>query len=194
MPAKTGIEKPLEIAVIGGGIVGLAVTVGLIHRGIPVKLYEKTSSFRPIGAGIGFTPNTKDALELLHPGALAAERKVATANGDPENPNDWLRYLDGYHHTTEDEDEERLIFQLYTGFRGFEGCVRAHFLEELLKLIPEGIIHFSKSVENITQRGDDEGVLIHFKDGSTAEADAGKLLPSHRTEQLCIIMVYLYNS
>ncbi|RHZ67840.1 hypothetical protein CDV55_100828 [Aspergillus turcosus] len=166
------VSQSFEVAIIGGGIVGLALATGLVHRGVQVKLYEKTSSFRPIGAGIGFTPNTKQALELLHPGALAAEQKVATANGDPDNPNDWLRYLDGFHHTTDEADEETLLYELYTGYRGFEGCVRADFLDELLKLIPDGVIEFGKSIHNILDLEDERRVLLQFEDGSVAEADA----------------------
>ncbi len=175
MPGVIEPEEPLDIAIVGGGIVGLALVVGLLHRGVRVKLYEKSSAFRPIGAGIGFTPNCLRALELLHPKALEAQRKVTTANGDPKDPNDWLRYLDGYHHNSEDpnDTEEELLFKLYTGFRGFEGCVRADFLSELLKLIPSGVIEFSKCVDQIVDQGDDKKVLLQFKDGITAEADAG---------------------
>jgi salicylate hydroxylase len=162
-------NEPFEVAVIGGGIVGLALVTGLLHRGVSVKLYEKTSAFRPIGAGIGFTPNTQQALQLLNPGAFEAQQKVTTANGDPKNPNDWLLYLDGYH-----SDEEELIFKLHAGYRGFEGCVRADFLNEMLKLIPSEVIEFNKSIENIVDLGDDKKIQLHFKDGSTAQADAGK--------------------
>ncbi|OBT52516.1 hypothetical protein VE04_07896 [Pseudogymnoascus sp. 24MN13] len=154
------------VAVVGGGIVGLALVTGLLHRGVRVKLYEKTSAFRPIGAGIGFTPNTQQALQLLNPGAFAAQQKVTTANGDPKNPNDWLLYLDGY-----SSDVEELIFKLHAGYRGFEGCVRADFLDEMLKLIPPEIIQFNKSIVDIVDPGDGAKVQMHFKDGSTAQAD-----------------------
>ncbi|KIM94089.1 hypothetical protein OIDMADRAFT_45885 [Oidiodendron maius Zn] len=170
MAIKTKAQQPLEVAVIGGGVVGLALVTGLLYRGVSVKVYEKSSSFRPVGAGIGFTPNAMRALGMLHPKALEAQQKVATANGDPDDPNDWIRYLDAYHHNSE-EDEEVTIFKLYCGRRGFEGCVRADFMNELLKIIPDGIIEFGKSLENIIDRGDDEKVLMQFRDGTTAEAD-----------------------
>lgn len=172
-----GIEKEqaVEVAIIGGGVVGLALATGLLHRGVRVKVYEKASSFRPIGAGIGFTPNAMKALGMLNPKGLEAQQRVATANGDPDDPNDWIRYLDGYHHSTE-EDEEVTIFQLYCGRRGFEGCVRAHFMDELLKILPEGIVEFGKAVDNIIDQGDEKKILIQFKDGTTAEADTGKFL------------------
>lgn len=174
MSNKAGAGQPLEIAIVGGGIVGLALAAGLVHRDIRVKVYEKVPSFRPVGAGIGFTPNTKPTLELLHPRALEAAHRVATANGDPKEPNDWLRYLDAYHHTSEN-DEEVLLYQLYCGYRGFEGCVRADFLNELLNLVPDDIIAFGKSIDDIVDQGDDKKLLLKFKDGSTAEADAGNV-------------------
>ncbi|KAI0890807.1 hypothetical protein F4806DRAFT_489864 [Annulohypoxylon nitens] len=170
--AQTG--EPLHIAVIGGGIIGLSLAAGLVHRGISVKVYEKVSSFRPVGAGIGFTVHTKEALALLHPRTFEAAAKVATANGDPNDPNDWLKYLNAYNDGGEDEDEEEepLCFQLYAGYRGFEGCVRAHFLDELLQLLPENTIEFGKNIEEVVDQGDDKKVLLKFSDGSTAEADA----------------------
>jgi salicylate hydroxylase len=175
MPSAVRPQEPLEIAIVGGGIVGLALVVGLLRRGIQVKLYEKASAFRPIGAGIGFTPNSLRALELLHPKAIEAQRKVTTPNGDPKNPNDWLTYLDGYHHNSSDpnDTEEKLLFRLHTGFRGFEGCVRADFLNELLELVPPGVIEFSKGLDKIEDRGDEEKLTLHFQDGTTATADAG---------------------
>lgn len=176
MPDTLKPEEPLDIAIVGGGIVGLALVLGLQHRGIRVTLYEKTSAFRPIGAGIGFTPNSLRALELLHPKAIEAQRRVTTPNGDPKNPNDWLTYLDGYHVNSDNpnDTEEKLLFQLHTGFRGFEGCVRAHLLDEFLKLIPPETIKFSKSIDQVIDQGVDKKVLLQFEDGTTAGADAGK--------------------
>ncbi|KFX98705.1 hypothetical protein V490_02159 [Pseudogymnoascus sp. VKM F-3557] len=174
MPDTLKPEEPLDIAIVGGGIVGLALVLGLQHRGIRVTLYEKTSAFRPIGAGIGFTPNSLRALELLHPKAIEAQRRVTTPNGDPKNPNDWLTYLDGYHVNSDNpnDTEEKLLFQLHTGFRGFEGCVRAHLLDEFLKLIPPETIKFSKSIDQVIDQGVDKKVLLQFEDGTTAGADA----------------------
>ena len=171
MPSVVKPEQPVEIAVVGGGIIGLSLVLGLIHRNITVKLYEQSSAFSPIGAGIGLTPNAVRALDLLSPKALAAQRKVTTANGDPENPNDWLMYLDGYNC---EGTEEKLLFQLYSGYRGFEGCVRADLVNQLVQLIPPGVIELGKRLKQIVDRSDDEKVLLQFEDGSTAEADAGK--------------------
>ena len=84
-----------------------------------------------------------------------------------------MKYLNAYNDGGEDEDEEPLCFQIYTGYRGFEGCVRAHFLDELLQLLPENTIEFGKNIEEVVDQGDDKKVLLKFSDRSTAEADAG---------------------
>ncbi|KAL5333398.1 hypothetical protein BJX70DRAFT_68520 [Aspergillus crustosus] len=164
------IEKtPLEVAIIGGGIIGVITAIGFLKRGLKVQIYEQSSSFREIGAGISFTANAIDCMERIDPGIKAALKKVATTNGDPKNPNEYLQYSDGYHQ--KEGEEPNLLFRLHTGYRGFEGCHRAHLLDELLKLLPEGAIECRKRLDRFE---DEPGrkVQLFFEDGSTAEADA----------------------
>ncbi len=174
MPSIIDDEKPVEIAIIGGGIIGLVVALGLIHRKVNVKVYEQARSLREVGAGVAFTANAIKCMNLLDPNIVAALRSVATSNGDPENPNDWLQWVDGYNQHSEDPKEEKLLFKLYAGYRGFEGCHRAHFLEALVKHIPEGVLKFQKRLDNLSEGGNDEKVLLRFCDGTSAEVDAGE--------------------
>lgn len=48
---------------------------------------------------------------------------------------------------------------------------RAHFLDELVKGVPAGRAHFNKRLQSIEEKPG-SGVLLHFKDGTTATADA----------------------
>ena len=48
---------------------------------------------------------------------------------------------------------------------------RAHFLDELVKSVPSERAHFNKRVD-LLEDGDKGSVVIHFKDGTTATADA----------------------
>lgn len=48
---------------------------------------------------------------------------------------------------------------------------RAHFLDELVKSIPSHRAHFNKRVDKLEDKQDGP-VNIHFKDGTTATADA----------------------
>jgi salicylate hydroxylase len=49
-----GDTKP-RIAIVGGGVVSMILTFGLIQRKIPVRVYEQASGFREIGAGFAFS-------------------------------------------------------------------------------------------------------------------------------------------
>jgi salicylate hydroxylase len=62
-----------RIAIIGGGIAGLAAAVALHRRGIEVAVYEQAPALSEIGAGVQMTPNAMNALRLLglEQGAMA---------------------------------------------------------------------------------------------------------------------------
>jgi salicylate hydroxylase len=47
---------------------------------------------------------------------------------------------------------------------------RAHFLDELAKLVESNRAHFGKSVAKITESSDNNPLVLHFKDGTAAEA------------------------
>lgn len=171
MTKITSDEKPFDVAIVGGGIVGLILALGLIRRGVPVKIYEQSNSFHEIGAGVAFTANAQRCMELLDPQILQSMKNVGN-----KNPNDYYQYVDGYHHsdTASDDRHEDLLFQIYAGDVGFDGCHRAHFLDELVRFLPEGVVQFRKRLETYIDRGDDQKVLLKFVNGSTAEADIGK--------------------
>lgn len=52
----------MKIAVIGGGIGGLCTAYALQRQNFSVDVFEATSTFRPIGAGIGIGSNAMQAL------------------------------------------------------------------------------------------------------------------------------------
>lgn len=65
-------SKPLEIAVIGGGIAGLTLAIALHARDVAVTVYEQAPKFGEIGAGVSFTPNALQAMKICHPGVYDA--------------------------------------------------------------------------------------------------------------------------
>lgn len=162
----------IKVAVIGGGIVGVITAIGLLKRNITVELYEQARSLREIGAGLAFTTNAQKCMELLTPDVLAAMKAVST-----KNPSPYYTYVDGYHPESDDPNDmsEKQLFQMYAGESGFDGCHRAHFLDELIKLLPPGVVKFQKRLDTYIVKGADESVELHFADGTTAAADAGKL-------------------
>ena len=72
-PSWTSGERPVLIA--GGGIGGLAATLALGRKGIPVRVLEQANTFAEIGAGIQLGPNVFRMFDLL--GVTAAIRHLA---------------------------------------------------------------------------------------------------------------------
>lgn len=55
----------MSIAIIGGGIGGLAAALALLQRGFEVDVYEQASELRELGAGVQATPNGAKVLMAL---------------------------------------------------------------------------------------------------------------------------------
>jgi salicylate hydroxylase len=68
---------PLRIAVVGGGIGGLAAALAVARSGHHVTLVERAARFGEIGAGLQLAPNASLALEEL--GVLTAVQRTAVA-------------------------------------------------------------------------------------------------------------------
>jgi 2-polyprenyl-6-methoxyphenol hydroxylase-like FAD-dependent oxidoreductase len=48
--------KPLNIAIVGGGMGGLAAAIALLKCGFKVQIYERAKALQPIEAGLMLTP------------------------------------------------------------------------------------------------------------------------------------------
>ena len=153
----------LDVAIVGGGIAGVTLALGLLSRGIKTTIYERGRSFREIGAGIGFTPNAEWAMKVLDPRIHAAFKQVTVQNG-----TDWFVWMDGG-----SEHEGEVIHKMYLGERGFEGCQRADFLDELVKGLPDGTVRFSKNLAQIMDEDAEDKIKLVFADGTSADADVG---------------------
>jgi salicylate hydroxylase len=65
-PAANGANAlPLPFLISGGGIGGLVTAYALARQGLPVRVFEQSSEFREVGAGIQLGPNIFRALEKL---------------------------------------------------------------------------------------------------------------------------------
>ena len=71
------VADTTRIAVIGGGIGGLAAALSLLRKGFDVHVYERASALREVGAGIVLTPNATRLLRGLGCAAELAALAVA---------------------------------------------------------------------------------------------------------------------
>ena len=66
VPSANALSPIADVGVIGAGPAGLALAHSLRNEGHTVKIFERRSSFRPVGAAV-----------FLHPFALNSLRKVS---------------------------------------------------------------------------------------------------------------------
>ncbi|QUC19074.1 uncharacterized protein UV8b_03315 [Ustilaginoidea virens] len=159
-------RAPLQVAIIGGGMTGLALALGLLNRDVDFTVYERAATFGELGVGIHFTPNAERAMAALDPRVLQSYVDVATpAQGGV------LNFVDGYRERGEDPklSEEELLFQLHVG-KGYKACRRCDFIEQIVKHVPAERIQYGKCLLSLDVR-DTGRVALAFRDGTTAEAD-----------------------
>jgi salicylate hydroxylase len=160
-------NKPFTIAIVGGGIGGLALAIGLQNQGIPVQIYEAAPVFTEIGAGIAFGPNATQSMALIDPAIRAAFACRATKNEAKEEEETWINFRCGV-------GKPSLIAKVQTKDRdktGLSSIHRAHFMDELVALIPEGVAHFKKRLLDLNHLNSGKIQLV-FEDETTTQADA----------------------
>ena len=176
-----GSSKPLDIAIVGGGIGGVVLALSLLHRDIRFTLYESAKGFEEIGAGVSLGPNSVRGLELISPELLAALRRHASFDPDVRSPDVFatLRHAipppapadtgsgagDPVYH---------LRWDGYATWAAATGiglpCAaqvhRAHFLKDVVRMIPAESVAFNKTLTAVGE--DDNGVRLSFADGTSA--------------------------
>ncbi|KAI6091461.1 mannitol 1-phosphate dehydrogenase [Hypoxylon rubiginosum] len=178
MPAS----NPFDIAIVGGGISGLTLAISLYKQNVPVTVYESASKFGEIGAGVGFGPNAVRAMALISPEIVEGFKRCVTHG---ERKEDWFTVRVGDHRMAgpngflRQKENEGLkvgdpIFEIhYTNNDLAGGVHRAHFLDELLKLIPASVSKLGKRLVDISTAVDgSQDAVLHFSDGTTAQHSA----------------------
>ena len=86
-PPKADKENYPHVAIIGGGIGGVALAVACLHRGIPFTLYERDNNFEARSQGYGLTlQQASKAIEglgifSLEGGVISTRHVVHTTDG-----------------------------------------------------------------------------------------------------------------
>jgi salicylate hydroxylase len=150
----------LRIAVVGGGIGGLASAAFLHRAGLSATVYEQADEISEIGAGLVVAPNAVRLLRRL--GRLEQFRETAVPL---EVGWEFRRWQDG-----------RVLFSQRMGAECErlygEWCYTAHradLLDTLLSAVAEPGPHLGARCVAVRRRGDE--AELSFADGSTATAD-----------------------
>lgn len=162
--AMQSARKP-EYAIIGGGITGLTLAIALHYRGLHVKLYEQAKQYGDIGAGVSFTPNAVQAMRLCHPAIETAFEKVCTHNRWASKRQVWFDFYNGQNRGS----EQTPLFTVTNGL-GQNDVHRAHFLDELARLLPSHLSSFGKTLQSYEMESTGRYSLA-FADGFSASTD-----------------------
>lgn len=149
--------KDRSIAIVGGGMGGLAAGATLGQLGINVTIYEQAAAFTRIGAGIQMMPNSMKVLRRI-----GVEDTLLRTSFQP------------YSHLNREWDTGKITRELPMPADLFGApylCMhRADLTDALASAIPEGSLRLGKKLASLDQDG--RGVTLHFEDGTSATADA----------------------
>lgn len=155
----------LEVAIIGGGLCGLALACALSKRSIPYKIYEARSSFQELGAGINIGPNTSQAFRLID--EPLADAFFALSSGNPPGKEEvFVQMRCGV--PTDLYSDAALLTELMAPPIGNRTVGR----NELLQMLAEkaGMEHAVFDKKLVAFEQDDQSVRMQFADGSEATA------------------------
>jgi salicylate hydroxylase len=147
--------NPLRVAVLGGGIGGVAATLALLRRGIDVHLYEQAPALTEVGAGVAIQPNGARMLrrlglenDLLRLGARWFEPQYLRPDG-AFAASMWPPEL--------------------SGSIEFYGFHRADLLSLFVDRLPPSILHTGHRCTGFEQ--DETQAFVTFANGTRATAD-----------------------
>ena len=149
-----------EIAIIGGGIGGLAAAAFLHRGGLKSTVYEQAAHLREVGAGVIVAPNAARLLRRLGIIDDFAARAVRLGTGW-----EFRRWQDGTVLSAEDlgtECERRYGEHTYTAHR-------ADLLEAIRGAVPGEYVRLGKRCARVDTDG--QRHTLRFEDGETAVAD-----------------------
>lgn len=151
-------RKP-RVAIIGGGIAGLAAALALRRRGVEVAVYEQAGELSEIGAGVQMTPNAMRALR-----SLGIEEAAMAVAFEPEGQvlRNWKSGREIYRAPVRGVFRDKF---------GAPHCSfhRADLLAVLAAPLPAEIIHLNARC--IAVEPGERVAAARFSDGSEVEAD-----------------------
>jgi salicylate hydroxylase len=154
-----GTTRP-RIAIVGGGIGGLAAAAFLRREGLPSTVYEQAAQLTEVGAGLVVAPNAARLLRRLGVLDSLRERAVRLETGW-----EFRRWADG---TVLSSESLSVACQRLYGEHTYTAH-RADLLRVIQSLVPARSIELGRKCTGLDSR---RGALrLHFAGGHWADAD-----------------------
>ncbi|KAM0787333.1 hypothetical protein ACM66B_003422 [Microbotryomycetes sp. NB124-2] len=159
-------SSPLRVAIIGGGIAGLAATTAFLKlkeegANIQIDVYEAAPVFAEIGAGVSFGPNAQRALRMMG----AGDALDATAGPPGDDADLWFHFVVA----EAGPDSGKSIMEVRGADAARGNVHRADFLDQLIRRVPKEVAHFHHRLSSYEPH--ESGVTLKFESGQTAECD-----------------------
>ena len=137
----------------------------------PEHAFATTALLNVYQAGVFFGANAIRAMKLIHPAVGKAYDKISTSAGWESKRNIYFDFILA-HELHGLAAGTPIISPKVNENEQHSTAHRAHFLNELIQLVPNEICEFGKRLIDI-KRDDARGkTIMTFTDGTTAEADA----------------------
>jgi salicylate hydroxylase len=153
-------RKEVSVAVIGGGIGGLAAALSLLRAGVDVHVYEQARALSEVGAGVQVSPNASCILHRL--GLAEALAKMGV------KPLAW--------HQRRWDDGRTLLrtplaeaMEAAFGFPHYQ-MHRADVLDTLARALPAERLHVGQRFTALVDHGDH--VEVEFENGTRIRVEA----------------------
>lgn len=151
-------KSPLNIAIVGGGIGGLATAIALLNQRFNVQVYERTQALQPIGAGLSLMPNGLNCLDAIHPGIVNKLKQAGSQNSQFN-----LKKSTGEAIASQPSKMMQQYGQPMVNIRW------SRLQEILAEALPADIIHLNCRCIGFEQS--DRHVKVNFADRNSVEAD-----------------------
>jgi salicylate hydroxylase len=148
-------QGAIRVAVVGGGIGGVAAAVALLRRGLDVHLYEQAPALTEVGAGVAIQPNGVRMLRALGLGDEVARYGARWA--DPQ-----FRYPDGTFAASMWPADKAEQIEFY-------GFHRADLLSMFVDRLPAHVVHTGHKCVGFEQT--DTEATVGFANGARVTAD-----------------------
>ncbi len=160
------MSKQINIAIVGGGIAGLALALGLKRKGLSCEIYESVPEIKELGVGITLLPHGMRELA-----ALGVQDKLEAAGIENLESVFFNRY--GQYIYSEPRGRHAGYSVPEVGIH--RGKLHRILFDETVAQIGEKHIHTGHRCVGVDQ--DEAGATVHFVDPAT-----GTSLPSVRAD------------
>lgn len=140
--------RPLDLAIIGGGISGINLAIALYKRGVGCTVYEAATELTDVRGAVPISRNALRAMEQVDRCVLGAYNLVSTRNQSASKRSVWCDFVDGM--SSQPATHLDPLFSIAGAEKvGHNVVPCARFLDELVRLLPRDTVRFDKELKHV---------------------------------------------